>query len=738
MAHDLTVAVDDAQVPIYLGDNTQLAGDQATLAAEYAADAEAASAILGGAAPLGGVPTSNGVPAGVSWEDRGELSAQPVSAIDTSVTTEVQAFNYLTNPGTRATLASDGTNLTITAGASIGGNVPTEIAGTTRLFGTSGTFVVEGAINTLPSAQTGLAMAWLNGAPVPGAAAAVTPAGSCHLIMRGNGTIGLYQVDGSTTFVGSSVTFPGGGGSPGSVSTFTTEECRLIVTMTSATTAICVPQIAGVAQLPRLLSGLPSGCYFGGGLRIFGATCDGEISRLEARGVSFDVPSRVYVLPGATNGDGSRDAPFGTLSEVQFITDVDASRRDVEIVLLGGEVNDPISLEGSKYRNIRIVGAAGQKAIINPTVAITSGWTLVSGAVWKRLASDAVYVGNSGYGGYVQTGVNQSDIYGPAGYQYEVEGFALYSRLAPNTAAADGSFVPGSYSRHNTGGDSGYDFIRCWDDGDPNGKTFRRSIAGWGIAVVPSDQEGYTMPKVSICNLEIHYAFLYGVYAPMCEVEIHGVHVRGSQVGFGMELDGSCGRVSACEFLGMGYDGIHADGTLTVADRAADLIIENCVGYGMAFLPQGFADFMSAHIYPNNRWHVRDCYCYGVGKDGAAMSGESYFSNFNVWGAIGAGVTNYAEASLLTDTTIKVAGGVIEGCGIGINANCGAIASSHRTIDVTGTILLDNDISVLAHATGTGSPTATVNALMVTVDGGGAKDTNGTGVINQRLSPTLV
>lgn len=687
----------------------------------------------------------------MEWERLDALSRQPENAVDTAVTTGVQFFNQVSTPGGRATLGTSGGNLTITAGASIGGNTPSCVCGTAQQFEVGATYVVEGSITVLPGTSTGLIFAFLNGAPVPGDPTAVTPAGSCLLTMRGdagggNGALLLYAVNGAL-FSGGSIAFPGGGGSPTSVSNFTTEETRLIVTMTSATTAICVPVIGGVSQGARLLTGLPAGCYFGGGLRIFGATCAGVISRLAARGVSLDVVKRLHVDPSAAlpGGDGSRTDPMQTLDEAQLEADVDYTRRSIRIALLGGTLRGTISLDGSRWDDITIFGAAGQKAIIKPSVLVTSGWTLVpgstGGAVYKRIATDVFYPGNRSYGGYVEVGdsVTQSDIYGPDGYHYTVEGWALYSRLAATTAANDPLFVPGSYSRHITGADDGYDFIRCWDDGDPNDKDFERSIYGAGIDIYPSEEDGWTGPKVTLRNFEVHNAFLFGVRANSCDVDIQNVYVRGSQVGYGFELDGSGGRIVGCRAEGCGYDGLHAAGDMDAGDREVHLEIVDFHADGIAYLPQGFGDGMSAHLHNRHRWTVIGGRARGIGKDGAAMSGESRFYNYHVIGAVGAGITAYAQVGVLFDnSTITVEGGIIQGCAQGINANCATIADAARTIDVTGTILLDNDVSILAYAAGGGTAVATVNAVGVQQDNCGDMDSATGGVITTRLSPTLV
>ena len=152
----------------------------------------------------------------------------------------------------------------------------------------------------------------------------------------------------------------------------------------------------------------------------------------------------------------------------------------------------------------------------------------------------------------------------------------------------------------NTGADSGYDFIRCWDDSDPNDKEFRRSIAGPGIEIIPSDMEGWTSPEVTLYNFEVWNPFLAGINAKGCILDVRNVYVRGAQVGYGFELDGSSGKLAGCTAEGCGFDGFHADGTLSVGDRVAQLTLEGCWALGIAYLPQGFGDGFSAHTWPRH------------------------------------------------------------------------------------------------------------------------------------------
>lgn len=663
-------------------------------------DASTAATELAAISPFGSVPTKNSDGAGdYTFTSRADLTKQPKVSIDLSVLTNVQNL-YSSLPAPYPTISNSGATIRIQNNRA---NVALSALGTSVIARNGMTLAMTGKTITLGGTFSNVAFGILftPTAPTLGGATAILDASSVFIGLRSNGTIVAQQRDGSTAASG--VTLSSTGGS--AFVWYAGQTIRPVITMTSATTANVSFYADGGLLGTVTVAGLPSGAYAAAACRWAGNTAElNECSEIAATAPSMGGKATYYLDPNNAGAAIGTDAnPFTNWDQAVQEWSLDAERRELIIQLKAGvfRPRSGIKIDPSRYRRIRIEGVMGHGVIIQPSVAVTTGWTNIAGTeVWYRPNEWGNISGSlSGFGGLIETtsGVTQS--FGRTG-GYTITGRRLHT--ARSLGTAHGSLNRGDYSVHQASTYAGQILVRCYDGGDPNGKNWELSTASAVIEIVGVAHDAFNGCDVELINLDLRYGLNYGVFAKRVNLICDNVASRSVLKLYGFEADECNGRFYGCLAEGTGADGYHSTGGASSdVDRRLPLQeFFDCDAFGV----WGVGDGWSNHA--KHRYMLKGCRARSVGKDGISAIDEFRLIGFDAQDCADSGVKLAPSSGANVEASVQ--GGRLSGNLVGIQLN--AAGSVTATLDAYDVKLVANvERNARVYGTGAGN-TLVMNA----------------------------
>lgn len=620
-----------------------------------------------------------------AFVSRDDLSRQPSLSSDLAVAANYQVFTgFTTNPHLRLTVTPTAGEIELeflqatVSIASVGVAVQT-------LYGRTMSAKLRG-VTAASFANLGLGLTFSPDPPVLGGSVAVMPAGAIFVGLRGNGGITATTRDGSAT---DAVTLTGN-----SISAWTIDQ-EIEVTFTP-TVEDCSEGWFAVYAGPTLLqvfhaAGLPANAYIQAGVRGGAGVGDtAVISQIKTYSRPVDLPLRLWLdEDAAPGGDGSKDAPFNNVQDLQDAYRFDGFRRELEVTGAGHFKDVGLEFQALDWSRITIQAAQGRLFRLDGSISVPigdPGWTQIgTTGHWYRpgYARGVAGLGAPSVGLLeVTPGITQA--FGRTGL-VTLQDRYLYGRAAAQLT----SLSQGTYSGHSTGDYAGNVVVRAVDGGDPSTKAWELSSRQRVISVSGADPSGNSACHLTVRGVDIRYAWSQGLYAQRCTVDIRNSAIRSTIAGYGLELPDCDGEIRHCLIEGTYFDGGHSNDSTAQAGARRPILLFADTDFMGAYHNTTLgvhSDTASPHI-GNDHVYVR-CRFWSAGKDGVSLGEGGKVIDCDIRDPLHNGISSAPYEG--TMTTLLIQGGLIDGPGNnGIVINGSTVTAANVRADVIGTRIKD-------------------------------------------------
>jgi hypothetical protein len=458
---------------------------------------------------------------------------------------------------------------------------------------------VRGVFNSGIGAQGSIGIAFN-----PGSATTLDASNHICITWRGNnGAITLYRQDGSTVANAALTVSPSFATT--NLVTYTDGDVVEMTAQWGDDPSVFVLRCykAGVKTNEFFFSGLGT-VYVGALMRGVGPVN----STIQELSLSYRIErERAFYINGAAGagGNGTERAPFNNLTSA--ILKVDESPGSLRLYLKGGIYRGSIQLPATRFRQVEIIGNAGDETIIRASQAVTAGWTKTAGYtnVYERDHSFDGSAPSSSSGGGILDFTNPTALLA----------YRIYMRLAPNGALATLDSTPGACMVNTTAKKM---YVHAYGSVDPNGLSLELADRNFAVAILRgADETANFYATVRLRNLVAQYAYSHAFAIQRCFVEIENCQGEGSAVSNGFGLDDVQGRLFSCVGKGNWNDGFNALGGVTLG-RYPTIHFFDCQG-----IRNVVGDGLSNH---NCVWHVHGGEFSDNGKDGLVPAYGSLYA----------------------------------------------------------------------------------------------------------------